>query len=1354
MMPSPRLLPILALALLTLLAGGAGFLKSCPPFLAGHPVDEVPIVSSAPIVDTPARHAGADESWFTTVSAELQRQEYQATPGLDGLQAPNRAQNLRTTFHSRGIEVAPRVIEERGAWQFDWKTTGWGRLGRMQEIVSAAPVLHGSRITYEREGWSEWYENTAEGLEQGFTVSRRPPGPGPLRIEGALRGGLRAELRDGAVDLLDAHGACVLRYGKLIALDAKGRVLPSWLTLEGRDLAIQVDDLCAEYPLTIDPLMTSPAWTAEGNQSVARLGASVATAGDVNGDGFSDVIVGVHGYDNGQADEGRSYVFHGTASGLAASPAWISECNQAGAYFGHSVAAAGDVNGDGFADVIVGALFYDNGQSDEGRSFVYLGSAAGLAASPAWIAECNQANAYFGNSVGTAGDVNGDGFADVIVGAYTYDNGQSDEGRAFVYLGSATGLAASPAWIAECNQADAYFGSSVGTAGDVNADGFADVIISAMNFTNGQIDEGRCFAYRGSSSGLGLSPAWTTEGNQASANFGASVATAGDVNGDGFSDVIVGAAYYENGQSDEGKAFVYQGSAAGLVTFSSWTAEGNQSSARFGCSVATAGDVNSDGFADIIVGAYAYSNDQGIEGRAVVYYGSTVGVATSPAWTGESGQNLTFYGSSVATAGDVNGDGCSDVIVGAPQYSNGQANEGRAFVYHGSAEGLAGTSSWDAEGNQANAGFGWSAGSAGDVNGDGYSDVIVGADTYENGQTGEGRAWLYLGGAGGLELFPAWSVEGNQEWALLGYSLGTAGDVNGDGYSDVIISLPLYDNGQVDEGVIWIFHGSAAGLSTSPSSVREVNQASAIFGAWVGTAGDVNGDGFSDVIVSADSYDNGQTDEGRAFVYHGSAGGLGGSPAWTAESGQANAHMWKVATAGDVNADGYSDVMVAAHDYDNGQIDEGRVWGFLGSATGLRANPAWTFESQQESAKLGYALGTAGDVNGDGFSDIIIGAPSYTIHQSDEGKAYVFQGEPDGISILPTWTSWTNQAGAAFGWSVGTAGDVNGDGYSEIIVAAPGYDDDQINEGRVWMCNGSSTGTQQAHTLFIDSDQDGAELGQVATAGDVNGDGYSDVIIGANKYDNGQSNEGRAFVYLGNAGGGLDRIPRQARTNNSAPIDLLGLSDSGTSFRLKSLARTPAGRGRVRLQWEVKPAGVPFNGAGLVTSSAVNTGAPTGAGSAVTLSALVTGLTPETLYHWRLRVLTDSPFFPRSRWLWLPGNAGNEADVRTRTNIIGITDSSSPESPQLLLQRSVPNPFTTSTQVGYTLPEAGRLRLAVYDVTGRQVAMLADGVERAGHYEVTWNGRASGGKQLPAGVYFLRFEFAGAIETQKIVLSR
>ena len=140
------------------------------------------------------------------------------------------------------------------------------------------------------------------------------------------------------------------------------------------------------------------------------------------------------------------------------------------------------------------------------RTFLYLGSATGISLTPAWTAESNQAGAEWGFSVASAGDVNGDGFSDVVVGAYLFSNGESSEGRAFVYLGSATGLSTTPAWTAESNQANAWFGFSVASAGDVNDDGFSDVVVGARHFDNGQVDEGRALIYLGGDGSPGRSP--------------------------------------------------------------------------------------------------------------------------------------------------------------------------------------------------------------------------------------------------------------------------------------------------------------------------------------------------------------------------------------------------------------------------------------------------------------------------------------------------------------------------------------------------------------------------------------------------------------------------------------------------------------------------------------------------------------------------------------------------------------------------------------------------------------------------------------------------------------------------------
>ena len=455
-------------------------------------------------IDAGAQQTGFDDDWWQAVTTQIAREEYSATSSAEGLQAPNRAHNLRTHFHAGGIEIGPRASGPESAWRFGWETAWFGRRDALRAVDRATPEPNGSRVTYRRPEFDEWYDNSATGLEQGFTVHTRPPGDGPLSITGRLLSSLRAEMRPdgGAVDLLDENGTRVLRYGELHVWDAGGDEIPARLHLDGSELGILVDDGTASYPLTIDPLMQSPAWITGGNQDDAEYGIAVAPAGDVNGDGFSDVIVGAHHYDNGQIDEGRAFVYHGSATGLPIAPAWTAESNQVSAFFGRSVATAGDVTGDGFSDVIVGVPGYDNPESGEGRVYTYHGSASGLNASPGRILESNQAGASLGASVMTAGDVNGDGLSDVIIGAPGFDNGQLGEGRAFVYHGTPTGIAVIPAWTEEVNQASAAFGVSVSTAGDVNGDGFSDVIVGADGYDNPESGEGRAWVYHGSAAGV------------------------------------------------------------------------------------------------------------------------------------------------------------------------------------------------------------------------------------------------------------------------------------------------------------------------------------------------------------------------------------------------------------------------------------------------------------------------------------------------------------------------------------------------------------------------------------------------------------------------------------------------------------------------------------------------------------------------------------------------------------------------------------------------------------------------------------------------------------------------------------
>ena len=629
--------------------------------------------------------------WYESVTAGIDRSEYEFSPlSPMAWSAPNRANDLRATIDEDGIEIVSRSRGDRGdegGWRFRLGRTGLGRGSTIGPIGQAALSARSNRAELHRAHLSEWYINDDRGIEQGFVLERAPGNVrsgAPVIIDMQVEGDLRAFVDDAGETILfkTGAGAAVLRYGGLVVKDALGARVESRLAVAPGGIRILVDDRDAAYPLTIDPLFASAEWTADGGLTGVQFGFSVAGAGDVNRDGYDDILVGSWLYDNGQGDEGRAYLYLGSSSGPRTTPAWTAEGNFPGVWFGYSVASAGDVNHDGYSDVLVGSPNYTNVESSEGRAFLYLGSPAGLGATPAWTAEPNQGGAQYGRSVASAGDVNRDGYSDVIVGAPSYSNTQSGEGRAYLYLGSASGLGRDPVWMVESGQLNAGLGNSVSSAGDVNGDGYADVIVGASLFDNGYTDRGRAFLYLGRSTGLGATPAWTAESDQPGARFGDRVATAGDVNRDGYSDVLVGAPFYGGGNLSEGRAYLYMGSAAGLAVNPAWTAESDQTGGRMG-TVGSAGDFNGDGYSDVIVGASFYDDGETDEGRATIYLGSASGLATLPAWIVEGNQTNANLGTSVGPAGDVDGDGIDDVIVGAAKYTNSLSQEGRALVYLG-----------------------------------------------------------------------------------------------------------------------------------------------------------------------------------------------------------------------------------------------------------------------------------------------------------------------------------------------------------------------------------------------------------------------------------------------------------------------------------------------------------------------------------------------------------------------------------------------------------------------------------------------------------------------------------------------
>jgi hypothetical protein len=431
-----------------------------------------------------------------------------------------------------------------------------------------------------------------------------------------------------------------------------------------------------------------PDWITDGAQNAAEYGYDVAGAGDVNSDGYDDVVVGAAKYQLQVYKEGAAFVFYGSPQGLSAIPDWVVGSGFSGTRFGHAVSGAGDLNCDGYDDVVIGAPEHKNEAQTfkVGAVFVYYGGQYGLNHTPNWSYSSDVKDSQFGYAVGSAGDLNGDGCDDLIVGSRWYSNGQSNEGALYVFHGSPSGLDLTHTWKVEGEQASTLLGSAVGTAGDVNGDGYDDILAGAPGYESSQSEEGRVYVYHGSAAGLGDIADWTLDGEQMSAALGSAVGTAGDVNGDGYDDIVIGATHFDNlvGQVDEGTAMIYYGSADGLDKTNRWQVYGGQENSGFGISVSSAGDVDDDGYDDIIVGAHNYTNDQPYEGVAFLFRGGISGPSTTADWMAEGDKNDTWFGFSVAGAGHVNLDDFDDIIIGAPLYRRDEkVIMGRAFTYHG-----------------------------------------------------------------------------------------------------------------------------------------------------------------------------------------------------------------------------------------------------------------------------------------------------------------------------------------------------------------------------------------------------------------------------------------------------------------------------------------------------------------------------------------------------------------------------------------------------------------------------------------------------------------------------------------------
>ncbi len=902
-----------------------------------------------------------------------------------------------------------------------------------------------------------------------------------------------------------------------------------------------------------------------------NAGISVSFAGDVNGDGYDDFLIGAHTNDDSGEDAGKCYLFFGRQKWKKSYRLEEADVVLTGdrerEKVGLALSAAGDVNGDGYDDFLIGAYGATGAGGSAGECYLVLGRKNWKSRLRLYYADASFLGEDTGDRLGVAlsaaGDVNGDGYDDFLIGAPYNDLAGMDNGQVYLILGRKRGwqkntpiTKASASFVGE-NAGD-NAGISVSFAGDVNGDGYSDILIGADSNSETGAKAGKCYLLLGKAGGWKLKTPLSLAdaailGEKARDHLGVAVASLRDVNGDGLDDFIIGASRSSEAKKRKaGKSYLFWGRAAGFkgnltAASADLILAGESKNDLSGNSLSYAGDVNGDGYADILIGADANSETGRSAGQTYLLFPTRntpprkvyqIKLKTDNRYIHDLKTEIKvgrkLYIQLKGQAGNPDTIDLAQVLVSTSETNiiklgliESRKNSG---IYQGSVQ-LANTGS-----NRFVNRFRIEPGDIINIRAKADEKIhtlvaqavsLIGyeVDDDQNGpSSGNNNGRVEAGETVELSLrlinryFERVTVsvklKSKDPYVTLINSYSRFGTIPsrytqaGPGKFVLAVSKDCpHQHRLVLEVVIsdkrgprWTdsFQLLISRLTTISGRVKNRLTGQGIVGAKLRYAGHTvisKANGAYAIYLSKSSLKENLSvwapyylktvkqitheNDRQLDIFLSPRLSLTQAPVSFIGEEARDASGYAVAYAGDVNGDGLADFLIGAWGNDEGGTDAGQTYLILGRAQGWQpeidlSNADASFIGENMYDESGKTLAYAGDVNGDGFSDFLIGAASNDRGGDKAGQVYLIlgraQGWRQGFKLEDASASFVGEvAHDRAGSAIAYAGDVNGDGYDDFLVGAWSNNVPQEDAGQTYLIFGKPQGWQMyAPLAYVD----------------------------------------------------------------------------------------------------------------------------------------------------------------------------------------------------------------------------------------------------------------------------------------------